>query len=162
MARRTDPAPYPARAAPTEHGRKRIYNRSHEPLRRVVAVQCGADVRLFRRRRPAHRIRLVGIDRGRRRLEPCRTPRRHRRRPHGRAANHAVRPPRALPIYNPPHAARGQRNRRDQALRDRGEDLLCRTPPAHRKAGDQPMVGRLGRNAGRFEKIGSRPTRKPI
>lgn len=29
----------------------------------------------------------------------------------------------------------------DQALRDRGEDLLCRTPPAHRKAGDQPMVG---------------------
>ena len=30
------------------------------------------------------------------------------------------------------------------------------------KAGDQPMVGRLGRNAGRFEKIGSRPTRKPI
>ena len=40
----------------------------------MVAVQCGADVRLFRRRRPAQRIRLVGIDRGRRRLELAERP----------------------------------------------------------------------------------------
>lgn len=88
------------------YGNKRgIHNRDFEPLRRLVALQRRADVRLLRHGGQPHRLR---IDRGtcrRRRLEPAGKARRESRRRPRKSRNRAVRPPSALHLYRTPYAA---------------------------------------------------------
>lgn len=131
-----------------QHG-ERIQNRAQMPLRSVVALQCRADVRMFRRRRPPHGIRLGGLGGRRSRGEPPGKTRRTARPQLRGARNASLRPYPALRIHHSPHPSRRQRHRRHAALRHRDPPLLRRAPAAHREAEGQPVVGGLDRAEGR-------------
>ena len=90
------------------YDQKRILHRTVEPLRRVVALQCGAHVRLFRQRGRADRLRFGRIDRRGGRCGSRKVSRRPRPGPEPHARHAPLRSSAAVRLHHPPSASPGQ------------------------------------------------------
>lgn len=137
--------------------RKRIQNRCRQLLPGILALQRGAHVRLFRRRRPQNGIRIRRKHRGSRRGESPGPARRIRLAAYDRARNAALRPHRALSVRHSAYAARRARHLRNETLSLAAPHRASRRERDPHPLRDQPVVGHEHRTADPEYKIAFRP-----